>query len=379
MLVAGLAGWFWFDRLTGANVAISPPKQAPEVTVAAPVRKSIVEWDDFTGRFEATDDVSVRSRVTGYLDQVHFRDGELVQKGDLLFSIDQRSFEAAVAESRSRLEIAKTALDLAKQEYDRAASLRTSGAVAESAYDQRRQQYLAAQAEVAAADASLRQTQLNLDYTRIEAPIGGRIGRKLISVGNLVNANDTVLTTIVALNPIYFYFDVDERSYIAYSRSALQGSSPSSRDIPFQVRMSIPGDPKESRTGSMNFVDNRVDSATGTVWARALFDNSDLFLQPGMFGRISIPGSGRYEAVLIPDEAIGSDQDRRIVYLVKSDNTIVAQQIRPGPQIDGYRVVREGLKGDETIVIDGLVRVRPGVTITPQAKTLPPVAASNVP
>ena len=379
MFVAGLAGWFWFDRLTRTTAAIAPPKQAPEVTVAAPVRKSIVEWDDFTGRFEATDDVSVRSRVTGYLDQVHFRDGELVQKGDLLFSIDQRSFKAAAAESRSRLEIAKTALDLAKQEYDRAASLRTSGAVAESAFDQRRQQYLAAQAEVAAANASLQQTQLSLDYTRIEAPIGGRIGRKLISVGNLVNANDTVLTTIVALNPIYFYFDVDERSYIAYSRSALQGRSPSSRDVPFEVRMSIPGDPKQSRTGSMNFVDNRVDSATGTVWARALFDNSDLFLQPGMFGRISIPGSGRYEAILIPDEAIGSDQDRRIVYVVKSDNTIGAQQIRPGPKIDGYRVVREGLKGDETIVIDGLVRVRPGVTITPQAKTLPPVAASNVP
>src|SRR6185295_10254404 len=173
--------------------------------------------------------------------------------------------------------------------------------------------------------------QLNLDFTEIHAPIGGRIGRKLISVGNLVNNKDTILTTIVALNPIYFYFNVDERSYIAYSRSALEGSSPSGRYIPFEVRMNIPGDPKETRTGSMNFVDNRVDGATGTVWGRALFDNVDLFLQPGMFGRISIPGSGNYRAVLIPDEAIGSDQDRRIVFVLDADNTIAVKQIRPGP------------------------------------------------
>jgi RND family efflux transporter MFP subunit len=375
LLAVCLASWLWFERLTGTTAAVAPPKP-PQVTVAKPVVKSIVEWDDFTGRFEATDDVSLRSRVTGYLDQVHFQDGALVKKGELLFSIDQRSFTAAVAESRSRLDIARTALDLAKQEYERAQSLRTTGAVAETVYDQRRQQYLAAEAEVAAAEAALQQTELNLGYTKIEAPISGRIGRKMISVGNLVNANDTVLTTIVALNPIYFYFDMDERSYIAYSRSALQGSSPSSRDIPFAVRMSIPGDPREVRTGSMNFVDNRVDGATGTVWGRALFDNSDLFLQPGMFGRISIPGSGRYQAVLIPDEAIGSDQDRRIVYVVKPDLTIAAQQIRPGPKIDGYRVVREGLTGSETIVIGGLVRIRPGVAVAPQPTTLPLVAAS---
>jgi RND family efflux transporter MFP subunit len=379
LLIAGIAGWLWFDRLAGTTSAVVPPMQAPQVTVAKPVVKSIVEWDDFTGRFEATDDVSIRSRVTGYLDQVHFRDGALVEKGNLLFSIDERPFSAAVAESRSRLDIAKTALDLAKQEFERAASLRASGAVAETVFDQRRQQFLAAQAEVAAAEASLQQAQLNLDYTKIEAPISGRIGRKLISAGNLVNANETILTTIVALNPIYFYFDVDERSYIAYSRSALQGASPSGRDIPFEVRMSIPGDPKEGRTGSMNFVDNRVDSATGTVWGRALFDNSDLFLQPGMFGRVSIPGSGKYQAVLIPDEAIGSDQDRRIVYVVKEDNKISIQQIRPGPKIDGYRVVRDGLTGEETIVVGGLMRVRPGMAVTPQNTTLPPVAASLAP
>jgi RND family efflux transporter MFP subunit len=345
--------------------------------VAKPVVRNIVEWDDFIGRFEAVDDVAIRSRVTGYLDQVHFQDGDLVKKGDLLFSIDPRTFEAALKESRARLDIARTALDLAKQEFDRASSLQPSGAIAQSVFDQRHQQLLAAQAELGGAEAALQQAQLNIDYTKIEAPISGRIGRKLISVGNLVNANDTVLTTIVAINPIYFYFDVDERSYIAYSRSALQGKGPSSRDIPFDVRMFISGDPKANRTGSMNFVDNRVDGATGTVRGRALFDNSDLFLQPGMFGRISIPGSGNHQGVLIPDEAIGSDQDRRIVYVVGSDNSISAKSIRPGPKIDGYRVVREGLTGEEAIIVDGLMRVRPGMKVTPQNITLPPVAAAQ--
>ncbi len=376
LLAACAAGWLWFERLRGTTAAVAPAAQPPQVTVAKPVVKNIVEWDDFTGRFEAVEDVAIRSRVTGYLDQVHFQDGALVEKGDVLFSIDPRTFDAALREARARLEVAKTTLDLAKQEFERASSLRPSGAIAETAFDQRRQQFLAAQAELGAAEAALQQAQLNVDYTRILAPISGRIGRKLISVGNLVNANDTVLTTIVALNPIHFYFDVDERSYIAYSRSALQGKGPSSREIPFEVRMFIPGDPRENRTGSMNFVDNRVDGATGTVRGRALFDNSDLFLQPGMFGRVSIPGSGSYRAVLIPDEAIGSDQDRRIVYVVgSSDDTIAAQPIRPGPKIDGYRVVREGLTGEETIVVAGLMRIRPGMKVTPRPMTLPSVAA----
>jgi RND family efflux transporter MFP subunit len=376
LLAAAAAGWLWFERLRGTTAAVAPAAQPPQVTVAKPVVKNIVEWDDFTGRFEAMEDVAIRSRVTGYLEQVHFQDGALIQKGDLLFTIDPRSFDAALRELRARSEVAKTALELAEREFERASSLQPSGAIAQATFEQRRQEFLAAQAEMAAAEAAFQQAQLNVDYTRIEAPISGRIGRRFISVGNLVNANDTVLSTIVALNPIYFYFDVDERSYIAYSRSALQGKGPSSREIPFEVRMFIPGDHKENRTGTMNFVDNRVDAATGTVRGRALFANSDLFLQPGMFGRVSIPGSGSYQAVLIPDEAIGSDQDRRIVYVVGEDGTVAAQPIRPGPKIDGYRVVRDGLTGDETIAVAGLMRIRPGMKVTPQTMTLPPVAAA---
>jgi RND family efflux transporter MFP subunit len=375
LLAATAAAWFWLGRPTGPTAG-APPPSPPQVTVAKPVVKNIVEWDDFTGRFEATDDVAVRSRVTGYLDQIHFKDGAIIKKGDLLFTIDPRSFQAAADEASARLDNAKTALNLASQELQRAEGLRTGVEISQSVLDQRRQQFLSAQAEVQGATAALQQARLNLDYTKITAPISGRISNRRLSVGNLVNANDTILTTVVALNPIYFYFDVDERSYIAYARMALQGERPSGRDNAYEVRMVVPGDPKESRIGHINFVDNRIDSATGTMRGRAIFDNPDLFLQPGMFGRISIPGSGDHQAVLIPDEAIGSDQDRRIVYVVGPDNKISTKAIRPGPKIDGYRVVRRGLSGDETIVVDGIVRARPGATVTPEPTTLPPVAAS---
>jgi RND family efflux transporter MFP subunit len=372
LLAATAAAWFWLGRPTGPTAG-APPPSPPQVTVAKPVVKNIVEWDDFTGRFEATDDVAVRSRVTGYLDQIHFKDGAIIKKGDLLFTIDPRSFQAAADEASARLDNAKTALNLASQELQRAEGLRSGVEISQSVLDQRRQQFLSTQAEVQGATAALQQARLNLDYTKITAPISGRISNRRLSVGNLVNANDTILTTVVALNPIYFYFDVDERSYIAYARMALQGERPSGRDNAYEVRMVVPGDPKESR---INFVDNRIDSATGTMRGRAIFDNPDLFLQPGMFGRISIPGSGDHQAVLIPDEAIGSDQDRRIVYVVGPDNKISTKAIRPGPKIDGYRVVRRGLSGDETIVVDGIVRARPGATVTPEPTTLPPVAAS---
>jgi multidrug efflux system membrane fusion protein len=377
LLVAACAGaWYWFNHRPTGGTAGAPAPSPLQVTVAKPVVKKVVEWDDFTGRFEATDDVAIRSRVTGYLDQVHFKDGAIINKGDLLFTIDPRSFQAAADEASARLDNAKTAFDFASQELQRAEGLRQGVEISQSVLDQRRQQFLSTQAEVHAATATLQQARLNLEYTKITAPISGRIGRKMLSVGNLVNANDTILTTIVALNPIYFYFDVDERSYIAYARMALQGDRPSGRDNAYEVRMVVPGDPQPMRIGHINFVDNRIDNATGTMQGRAIFDNPDLFLQPGMFGRISIPGSGNHEAVLIPDEAIGSDQDRRIVYVLGPDNKVTTRAIRPGPKVDGYRVVRKGLTGDETIVVGGIVRARPGATVTPERTTLPPVAAS---
>jgi len=270
--------------------------------------------------------------------------------------------------------VTSTALDLAEREFQRGEALRKSGNVSESALDQRRQTFLSAKAESEGAKAALTRANLSLDYTRIQAPIAGRVSRKYISVGNLVNANDTVLTTIVALDPIHFSFDVDELAYTAYAIMAERGERPSARNTDYEVKVVLAEERAGERKGRMNFVDNRLDEATGTIRGRAVFDNKDLLLQPGMFGRISIPGSGLYKGVLIPDEAVASDQDRRIVYVVGEDGSVAARAIRPGPRIDGYRVVRTGLDGSETIVVGGIVRVRPGIKVTPELVTLPPVA-----
>ncbi len=349
------------------------PSPAPKISVAEPVVKKIIETDVFTGRFEAKEDVELRARVAGYLQEIHFKDGALVEVGDLLFTIDRKQFEAELENAQSSVEVAQSRLDLTKEEFERGQKLRTSGTIAASTQDQRRQEYLAAQAEFAGATARLRTAQLNLGYTKIYSPVKGRIGRNLISVGNLVQANSTVLASIVSLDPIYFYFDVDERSYLAYSRLAGNGTWPTGGLTPYEVKIQLTDEYEPKHSGHLDFANNRIDDATGTMRGRAIVTNTDLFLQPGLFGRISIPGSDKYEAVLVPDQAVGTDQNRRIVFVVGDDNVLTPKVIRPGPRIDGYRVVRNGLKGDETIVVNGLARIRPGMTIDPQMQELPPV------
>jgi len=353
------------------------PPPAPKISVAKPVVKKIIETDVFTGRFEAKEDVELRARVSGYLQEIHFKDGELVEAGDLLFTIDQKQFQAELENAQSSVEVAQSRLDLTKEEFERGQKLRTSGTIAASVQDQRRQEFLAAQAELAGATARLRTAQLNLGYTKIYSPVKGRIGRNLISVGNLVQANSTVLASIVSLDPIYFYFDVDERSYLSYSRLGRNGTRPSGRLTPYEVKIQLTDEDEPKHTGNLDFVNNRIDNATGTMRGRAIVTNSDLYLQPGLFGRISIPGSNEYEGVLVPDQAVGTDQNRRIVFVVGDNNVLTPTVIRPGPRIDGYRVVRSGLKGDETIVVNGLARVRPGMTIDPQLQELPSVAARD--
>lgn len=366
--------------LTGCDEAPksqNSPPPAPKISVAKPVVKKITETDIFTGRFEAKEDVELRARVAGYLKEVHFKDGALVEVGDLLFTIDRKQFQAELENAQSSVEVAQSRLDLTKEEFERGQKLRTSGTIAASTQDQRRQEFLAAQAEFAGATARLRTAQLNLGYTKIYSPVKGRIGRNLVSVGNLVQANSTVLASIVSLDPIYFYFDVDERSYLSYSRLGRNGTRPSGRLTPYEVKIQLTDEDEPKHTGKLDFVNNRIDDATGTMRGRAVVTNADLFLQPGLFGRISIPGSNEYEGVLIPDQAVGTDQNRRIVFVVGDNNVLTPTVVRPGPRIDGYRVVRAGLKGDETIVVNGLARVRPGMTIDPQLQELPPVAAKN--
>jgi membrane fusion protein, multidrug efflux system len=365
---SALAGLLVLPQTSSAQAPPNAPP--PPVTVAKPLVKQIVERDDFVGRFEAVDFVEIRSRVSGYLENIVFRDGALVSRGDLLLVIDKRPYKAALDQAEASVISAQARVNFAENDLERAESLRRTGNIAEQLLDQRRQNFLTAKADLDRANAAVREARLNYEFTEIRAPISGRIGRKLVSEGNLVNANTTLLTTIVSLDPIYFYFDLDERSFLAYQRTLHIGavSEASRNQLPVAVALT---DEKEfKRKGVLDFLDNRVDQATGTMRARASIENKDLFITPGLFGTIQIPGSPPYRGVLVPDEAIATDQDRRIVWAVAEDGTVSPRVVRPGPRLDGYRVIREGLKGDETIVVAGLQRVRPGAKITPQMTTL---------
>lgn len=357
-------GGIAFAQAPGAN---QPP---PPVTVAKPIVKPITEFDDFTGRFEPVDLVEVRARVSGFLDQIAFRDGATVKKGDLLFVIDRRPYKATLDQSEATVVSAQARVNFAENDLERADALRRNGNISDQIVDQRRQNYLTAKADLDRANGATREARLNYEFTEIHAPISGRIGRRLVSSGNLVSTNSTLLTTIVSLDPIYFYFDVDERSFLSYQRNLKMASADAgSSAVPVLVALTDEREP--THKGVLDFIDNRVDQATGTMRARGAIENKDLFITPGLFGRIRIPGSQPYQGVLVPDEAVGNDQDRRIVFTVAEDGTVASKVVRPGPRIDGYRVIREGLKGDETVVVAGLQRVRAGAKVTPQITTLP--------
>ena len=371
LVIAGLFLAACDEDQSGAQTSAPPP---PTVTVANPVVKPIVEDDEFVGRFEAVSEVEVRARIGGYLQTIEFEDGQIVQEGDLLFTIDPRPVEAALAEAQAELESAQAGLTNTRDELDRAEQLLESGNISIQTVDERRLNYLSAQARVASAQASVRRGLLDLEYTQITAPLTGRIDRNYLSEGNLIEANETVLTSIVSTDPIYFYFDIDESTFLAYADDARERGTilQEGSGLPVQISLADNGD--RSFAGELDFSENRVDSESGTMRVRAVVPNPDLVLLPGLFGQINVPGSLPYEGILLPDEAIASDMDRRIVYVVDGEGMVSAKQIRPGPKIDGYRVIREGLTGDELIVVVGLMRVRPGATVTPETVELPPVA-----
>ncbi len=360
---------------SSGSFAQSPP--APPVTVAKPVVKQIAEFDDFIGRFEAVDQVDIRARVSGYVDTINFQDGVTVKAGDLLFTIDQRPYKATLEEAQASLESAQARLDFATVDLQRAEDLRKSGNIAIQLFDQRVQSLATAKADVNRAQATLNRAKLDMQFTEVRAPIPGRMSRRLVSLGNLVNANETILANIVSTDPIHFYFDVDERSFFSYAKLSAGGLNVSNGETKNDVAVATSNEKEPIHKGHLDFTDNRVDQASGTMRARAVIDNKDLSLVPGLFGRIRILGSDRYNGVLVPEEAIGANQDRRVVYVVGPDNVVGLAPVRVGPKIDGYRVIRSGLKGDETIVVNGLVRVRPGIKVDPKMTELPVVAASN--
>src|SRR4051812_14065551 len=358
--------------LTGCGDKPNQPAAAapPPVTVAQPAKRTVTDWDEFTGRFEAVEEVQVRARVGGFVTNVEFRDGAIVHAGDLLYVIDPRPFEAVALQADGQLSDARAKAELAKRELDRALTLVQTSAVSESIVDQRRQTLQAAHAAEMQAEGALKAAKLNIEFTHVMAPMTGRAGRHLVSVGNLVQGSDgssTLLTSIVSLDPIYIYFDVDEATYLRNNRLWFEGKRPSSRDTPNPVQVTLTGETKPSHDGKMDFIDNRLDVSTGTLRSRAVIPNKDFSILPGQFGRVRLIGSAPYEALLLPDTAIATDQSRKIVFVVKDDNTVEAKPVKLGPLDEGLRVIREGLDANDKVIIEGLQRARVGAKVSPHA------------
>ena len=356
-----------------SNSAKQGEPPPPSVSVSEPLRRTVTEWDEFTGRFQAIDHVSIRPRVSGYLQSAHFHEGSMVKKGDLLFVIDPRPYEAAAEEAQGQLQTAQAQLTFATRDLERAVELGRTQAVSQQVIDQRRQALQSAEAAVITAEGALKRAKLDVEFTQVTSPIDGRIGRKLVTEGNLVSGGDTgatVLTTVLSLDPIYFYFNIDEQTYLKNSRLRLADQASSSQGDPNPVHLALPDDTDFPHEGRMDWIDNELDLGTGTLRGRALMPNPKLLFSPGQFGRVRLVGSAPYEALLLPDTAIGSDQSRKIVYVVGGDNRAETREIKLGRLIDGLRVVREGVKPDDRVVVSGLQRVRAGAPVTPTRKTI---------
>jgi multidrug efflux system membrane fusion protein len=359
-----------------------PP--APSVTIAAPLAKRITNWDEYTGRFEAIESVEIRPRVSGYIDSISFTDGQVVKKGDLLFTIDPRPYQIAVDSARADVTKSRAQVVFTTADYDRGVQLVDSRTVPVKDLEQRRANLDTARAQAVSADAALRNAELNLEWTQVRAPLGGRISDHRISIGNLVSggqADATLLTTIVSTDPIHFVFDASEADYIRYTRLAASGQRPSSRDIGAEVQVRLADERGWPHRGNMNFVDNQLNARSGTIRGRAVFDNKDLFLTPGTFGRLRLSG-GQSDGLLIPDSAIVSDQAHKIVMTVGADNKVVPKPVTLGAINLGLRVVLSGLTKDDKVIIAGLASpfVRPGAVVVPEAGEIKPIettAASN--
>jgi RND family efflux transporter MFP subunit len=357
--------------LVAARCADDAPQQAaPTVEVAHPVVREIVEWDEYSGRIEATQRVDVRARVSGYIESVQFDDGQIVEKGAPLFVIDPRPYRAALSGAEAQLATVRARLALAKNEAQRAEQLLQRQVISRERYDTAATERRTAASEVAAAEAAVERARLDLEFTTVRAPIRGRVGRDLVTVGNLVSggsADSTLLTTIVSLDPVHVYFDADEKAVLRYQRLARAGERPSSRDVPNPVRLGLADEEGFPHVGHMDFVDNQLDPRTGTMRARAVFPNPDHRLVPGLFARLLLLGSGRHEALLLPEEAIGTDQSERFVLVVGEDGRVEQRRVQLGPRAEGLRVVRSGIGPDDRVVVGGIQSVAPGSVVAARA------------
>ena len=372
---------------SGGAQSAAPP---PEVSVAQVLQRRVKDWDEFTGRLQAVETVEIRPRVSGYIDQVAFIEGKVVKRGDLLFVIDPRPYKADYDRAAADLKRFRTTLDLARIEQKRVQHLKESGAVSQEEVDERESTVAQMEANVAGAEAALESAALNMSFTRVTSPIDGRVSRAEVTRGNLVTGGTnggTFLTSVVSLDPIYLYFEGDEATYLRYIQLARAGERPSSRDAPNPVRVGLANEEGFPHAGTMDFVDNQVNSQTGTIRARAVLQNKDGLYIPGLFARVQLLGSSEYTAVLIDDRAVNTDQSQKYVLLLAPGNKVEYRRVKLGRVIDGLRIVREGLKPDDVIVVSGAQRVHPGIVVTPQkvamqgdatvAADQPPAAASG--
>ena len=352
----------------------APPP--PVVSVIMPVARDVVEWDEYIGRIEAPESVEIRARVSGYLDKVHFKEGKEVKKGDLLFTIDPRPYQADFDRADAEHERALSQADLAKNDAERAKRLIATKAISEEDFDTKTKSYNASLAAVKSAKAALDLAKLNLEFTEIRSPIEGRAGRAIVTEGNLVSggtsgAGATLLTTVVSVDPLYCYIEIDEHSILKYLQLRREGKRDSALDKEIPVEMAFANEEGFPHKGHSDFVDNRADPNTGTVLCRSVFPNPERTLGPGFFARVRIPGSGKYPALLIPDRAVGADQSQKFVYVVNGEKKVEFRPVKLGPIVDGLRVVKEGVKPGEQIIVEGLLRVRPGIAVDaklPEAK-----------
>jgi RND family efflux transporter MFP subunit len=361
-----------------ANQAPPPPA----VTVALPVKRTVFDYDEYVGRFVAVNSVEIRARVSGYLDKVHFTDGQMVKQGDLLFTIDKRPFENALAQARANLTLAQSNLTFTKADFDRAQQLVKDKTITEQAFDQRHQAYRNAQASFNASQAQVKQAELDLQFTELRAPIDGRIGDRRVSVGNLIaggtggNAT-TLLATIVSIDPIRFEFTFDEASFLRYERA-----SKSNKEIAdgTKVALKLIDETDYEHAGRMDFIDNVIDRSTGTIRGRAVFDNPNGLFTPGMFARVRVPGSPPYEALLVPDAAVGTEQTRKFVFVVGSDNKVQQKYVELGQATkDNLRVIKSGLGPDDRVIVNGLMRARAGIVVSPKMEGEQPAQGGAAP
>ena len=370
-----LRGLLLGAALSGCTAKKPPPPPTPTVTVATPLRMNVIDWDDYVGQFVAVDSVDVRPRVSGYLVSVGFKDGDYVKQGQRLFTIDARPYQATLDQAKGQEARAQATLVNAKAQSARGQTLLTARAISQQAYDALVAAEGQAAADLTSAQATVRAAALNLTFTQVIAPLSGRVSDRRVAPGNLVTADTTVLTNIVNLDPIRFAFTGSEALYLKYQRENAAGTRASSRQTANPVEIRLQDEPTWRWKGHMDFVDNALDTGSGTIRGRAVVPNPDHFLTPGMFGHMRLLGSGSYSALLIPDRAVVTDQERQVVYVIDARNVAHMKAIEPGPIVSGLRVVRTGLGSDDRVVIDGVQRAQGGKPVKVVAGRIEPEAA----